>query len=211
VGDLTTNWRAALAMAVIVFAPPALAAQKWTDPTMPLPPGVIRERELETPAAPADTTGTRMLEIYRVGAPIEMVFAWYQRRFMPTEDLAPDTAAMEPGEVTQIGYHVTYHKFADECADARSGASTSTDSTAACKRWRHGADKRRALGNSRVALSTGDWIERVTLTWFSRAQNGDLVRRRIDVLDAGLSSNWQRDELRTQITLERGVVQAAAQ
>jgi hypothetical protein len=211
VGDLTSSWRAALAMAVIVFAPPALAAQKWTDPTMPLPPGVIRERELEPAAGPGDTTGIRMLEIYRVGAPIEMVFAWYQRRFMPTEDAALDTAGIELGEVTQISYHVTYHTFADECADAGSGSSTSTDSTAACKRWRRGADKRRALNNSRVALPTGAWMERVTLTWFSRAQNGDLVRRRIDVLDAGLSSNWQRDQLRTQITLERGVVQAAVQ
>ena len=37
-----------------------------------------------------------------------------------------------------------------------------------------------------------------------------LVRRQIEVRDAGLSSNWQHDHLRSQITLERVVASRAS-
>lgn len=201
---------AALAAAAVALAAPAVEAQKSADPSMPLPPGVIRERGLEAAGAAA-RPGTQVFQVFRVGAPTEMVLSWYLRQLVPTEDAAPDTAGLQPGEATPISYHLTYHAFTDQCMNPGASASASSDATAPCKRWRRGTDKRRALNNSRVALPGGKWVDRFTLTWFSRGAQGELVRRQIDVRDAGLSDDWQRDELRSLITLERGVVEGASQ
>jgi hypothetical protein len=94
--------------------------------------------------------------------------------------------------------------------DPGASASATGDAAAPCKRLRRGADKQRALNNSRIAPG-GKWVERFTLTWFSRGAQGELVRRQIEVRDTGLSDNWQHDQLRSQITLERGVVERAGQ
>jgi hypothetical protein len=198
-------WRAALAAAVVLVAPPALAAQKETDPQMPLPPGVIREKGLEAQAPPGE--GTReFLQIYRVGAPSEMVYTWYKKKLGGTDDAKVDTAALRPGESTLPRFRVTYHTFGDQCADAGTNPSVAWDTTIPCKHWRRGFDKRRALDNSRVGINGEGWIERFTLTWFTRGDNGELVRRQIEVRDTGLANNWQHDFLRSQITLERAVV-----
>lgn len=202
-------WGAALVATIVALAPPALAAQKWTDPTMPLPPGTIRERGLEPAAGADEGPDGRMLQVYRVGAPVEMLLGWYQRRLSPTADAVQDTARLRPGDATLISYHLTYHSFDDQCADTGASASAAGDAPPACKRWRRGVDKRRALDNSRIGFGGGKWIERFTLTWFSRGGKGELVRRQIEVRDAGLSDNWQHDRLRSLITLERGVVEQA--
>jgi len=199
-------WSATLAATIVAFAPLALAAQKWTDPTMPLPPGTIRERGLEPAAAAGEGPDGAMFQVYRVGAPVEMLLGWYQRRLSPTADAVQDTARLKPGDVTLIRYHLTYHSFDDQCADSAASASAPNDAAPACKRWRRGVDKRRALDNSRIGFGGGKWIERFTLTWFSRGDKGELVRRQIEVRDTGMSDNWQHDRLRSQITLERGVV-----
>jgi len=188
-------WGAALAVAVVASG---LAAQSL-DPTMPLPPGATREKGADV----SDGANGRFVQVYRSVAPIEMLLGWYQRRMTPVPDGVLDTVDLQPGEGTLVSSHVTEHAFVDECAD--SGASAPRDSTVplACKKWRRGLDKRRALQNSRIGIREGTWIERFTFTWFNREANGELVRRRIEVRDAGLSSNWQHDQLRSLITLER--------
>jgi hypothetical protein len=197
-------WGTALAVATFASAPPALGGQ-GLDPTMPLPPGTTREKGADV----SDAAGGRFVQVYRSVAPIEMLLGWYQRRMTPVPDGVLDTVDLQPGEGTQVSSHVTEHSFVDECAD--SGASARPDSATppVCKKWRRGLDKKRALQNSRLGLREGTWIERFTMTWFNREANGELVRRRIEVRDAGLSSNWQHDQLRSQITLERVVSRAA--
>jgi hypothetical protein len=205
-----TVWGAALVAAAVLFAPP-LGAQKSTDPTMPLPPGAVREKGLEAAAGGGEGADRRLLRIFRVGAPVEMVFAWYQRQLTPYEDAVQDTAGLQPGETTPISYHLTYHTFVDQCMELAEGASSSSDATAPCKRWRRGLDKQRALTNSRVPLPGGRWMEGFTITWVTRGAGGELVRRQIEVRDTGLSNNWQHDQLRSQITLEREVMERAGQ
>lgn len=199
-------WRTALAAAVVLFAPPTLAAQKVTDPQMPLPPGVIREKGLEAQAAPGE--GTRQFfQIYRVGAPSEMVYTWYKKKLGATDDAKVDTATLRPGESTFPRFRTTYHTFGDQCADAGMDPSVAWDTTIPCKKWRRGFEKRRALDNSRQGINGEGWIERFTVTWYTRGDNGELLRRQIEVRDTGLGSNWQHDFLRSQITLERAVVE----
>jgi hypothetical protein len=200
--------RGALAAAAALVAPSILGAQKETDPQMPLPPGVIREKKLEGQAAPGE--GTRQLfQIYRVGAPTEMVFSWYKKKIGFTDDAIVDTAYLRPGESTSPRSRVTYYSFTDECMDAGVSQSLAWDTMLPCKHWRRGIEKRRALDNSRVGITGEGWIERFTLTWFTRGDQGELLRREIEVRDTGLANNWQHDFLRSQITLERTVVAPA--
>ena len=200
-----TGWAAALAGVCIAFAPVLAAQGKSFDSTMPLPPGVIREK------APVDSSGgTRAVEVWRVGAGMEQALGWYKARIQGYPDTPLDTASIQPGEGTAISYHVVYHKFDDECREPAASASGSSDPAASCKKWRRGADKRRALNNSRVASPDG-WVEQFTITWFTRTSDGALVYRQILVRDKGLSDDWQRDGLRSQITLIRELVPKAAQ
>lgn len=193
---------AAVAAAVLLGSP--ALAQKSLDPSMPLPPGVIREKGLEAAMA-RDGTQRQVLQIFKVGAPAEMVFTWYQKRLTPYEDAAQDTASLKPGESTPMTFHINWHAFVNECMEREGGAAAS-DTTAPCKRWRRGIDKQRALNNSRVALPGGKWVESFTITWFNREPSGQLVRRKIEARDAGLADNWQHDQLRTHIILERRVM-----
>lgn len=190
-------WSAVFAAAVTTLAP-ALGAQAL-DPTMPLPPGASREKGAET----SDGSSGRWVQVYRSSAPVEMLLGWYQRKMTPGIDIALDTVDLEPGEVTLTSSHVTEHSFDDECADTAASVLPAFGSNPPCKKWRRGVDKRRALQNSRLGIREGVWIDHFTITWYSRESNGDLVRRQIVVRDAGLTSNWQHDQLRSQVTLER--------
>jgi hypothetical protein len=206
--DLTPRG-AVLAAAALLLVSCVLAAQKSGDPTMPLPPGVIREKGLEQAAGAGDGADGRVLQIFRVGAPVEMVFTWYKGRLAAYEDAEQDTARLKPGESTPISYHLNYYTFVDECMDKGEGGAAASEATAPCKRMRRGFDKQRALNNSRVPLPGGKWVEWFTITWFTRGAGGEMVRRLIEVRDDGLSDNWQHDNLRTRIRLERGVMAAA--
>jgi len=153
----------------------------------------------------SDGVERQVLQIFRVGAPVEMVFTWYQKRLTPYEDAEQDTASLKPGESTPVTFHINWHAFVNECMEREGGAAVS-DTMAPCKRWRRGIDKQRALNNSRTALPGGKWVEWFTITWFNRETSGQLVRRKIEARDAGLGDNWQHDQLRTHIILERRVM-----
>lgn len=183
--------------AAVTTLAPALGAQV-VDPTMPLP-GASREKGAET----SDGSNGRWFQVYRSSAPVEMLLGWYQRKMTPGADIALDTVDLEAGEVTLTSSHVTEHSFDDECADTAAAVLPAFGSNPPCKKWRRGVDKRRALQNSRLGIREGVWIDHFTITWYSRDTNGDLVRRQIVVRDAGLTANWQHDQLRSQITLER--------
>ena len=207
---VVVSWGAVLATAVVAFAPPPLVAQKLTDPLMPLPETSVRQRQLEPPAGADEGAGARMFEVWTVGAPPEMLLGWYLRRLnrlSPVKDGPLDTAAVQPGKYTPLSYHLTFHTFENQCADPGGATPASSDATRPCTRLKRGIDKRQTLDNNRVGYELGVWIDRVTLTWFVREATGELVRRRIELRDTGLSDDWKRYTLVTQITLEREVLE----
>lgn len=198
-----------LVVATVAFTAPTLA-QKLTDRTMPLPETAIRQRQLEPPGG---TGPGGMFEVWRVGAPPEMLLGWYSRslnRLSPIKDGVLDTANIIMGDTRPpMTYHIALHTFEDKCADPVETTLVSSDTTHACKRWKLGKDKRRILDNNRVGYEWGEWIEKITFTWFIRELNGELVRRQIELLDTGLSDDWKRYTLVTQITLQREVLEPA--
>ena len=207
-------WGAMLAAAVVAVTPLSLAAQKLTDPTMPLPETSRRMRELEPPATAGDGVTVPMFEVWRVGAPPEMLLGWYLRRLnrlSPVKDAVLDTADVRVGDTRpSMTFHLTFHTFEDECMDPVPAASTSSDGTHPCSRWRRGTMKRRILDNNRVGYEQQLWIETITFLWYDReAASGAIVRRQIELRDTGLSDDWKRYNLVTQITLEREVLHPA--
>jgi hypothetical protein len=203
---------AVLAAAAVAFTPPA-RAQKLTDRTMPLPETSVRQRQLEPPPGAVASGG--MYEVWRVAAPPELLLQWYMRslnRLSPIKDGVLDTANIIMGDTRPpMTYHITLHTFKDKCADPVETTPASTDPPTACKRWNLGKEKRRILDNNRVGYEWGEWIQKITFTWFIRELNGALVRRQIELLDTGLSNDWKRYTLVTQITLQRDVLEPATQ
>ena len=202
-----TAWLGTALGAVVLLAPVALAAQKLTDRMLPLPETSRRHRELEPPEQPG-----RMYEVWTVGAPPEMMLGWYLRklnRLSPVKDGELDTAKVILGDTRPpMSYHITLHQFDDECMDSTqtSGASGNGPS---CTRMRLGKQKRTTLDNNRVSFEMGEWIEKITFTWYIREPSGALVRRQIELRDTGLSPDWKRYTLVSQITLQRDVVEPA--
>lgn len=193
-------WGAAVAAAVAAF-PPTLTAQKLTDKSMPLPGTSARQRQLEPPAV------GHMYEVWRVAASPELLLGWYLRalnRLSPNMDAVLDTADIMMGNTRPpMTYHIAMHSFKDQCMDTGDTTFAATDTTHPCTRWRIGKQKLRTLDDNRVGYGMGDWIERVTFTWYIRELTGELVRRRIELRDIGLSEDWKRYTLLTRITLER--------
>jgi len=203
------NRRAAAALvAVALLTAPALTAQKLTDKSMPLPQTSNRQRALEPPAP------GHMYEVWRVAASPELLLGWYQRalnRLSPSADMVLDTADVMAGNTRPpMTYHIKMHSFKDQCVDTGDTTFAASDTTHPCKQWRIGKQKLRTLDDNRVGYGFGDWIDRVTFTWFIRELTGEIVRRRIEIRDVGLSDDWKRYTLLTQITLERDTLKAAA-
>ena len=201
-----TAWMGTLA-AVVALAPAMLAAQKLTDPMLPLPETSRRHRELEKPAPPGG-----IYEVWTVGAPPEMMLGWYLRklnRLSPVKDGNLDRANVILGDTRPpMSYHITLHTFDDECMDsAQTGGASG--GTASCTRMRLGKQKRTTLDNNRVSFEMGEWIDKITFSWYVREATGPLVRREIELRDTGLSNDWKRYTLITQITLKREVVDSA--
>lgn len=198
-------WGAAVA-AVVAFTPP-LVAQKLTDKTMPLPQTSTRQRQLE-PAA------DHMYEVWRLPASPELLLGWYTRALnwlSPNKDGVLDTADVMMGNTRPpMAYHITMHSFKDQCADNGDTTHKASDTTYRCARWRIGKQKLRTLDDNRVGYGLGDWIETITFTWYIRELTGEMVRRRIELRDVGLSDDWKRYTLLTQITLERDTLKAAS-
>jgi hypothetical protein len=190
-----------------MLTPAMLAAQKLTDPMLPLPETSRRHRELEPPPQPG-----RINEVWTVGAPPEMMLGWYLRklnRLSPVKDAELDTANVILGDTRPpMSYHITLHTFEDECMDSTQ-TSAASGGAPSCTRLRLGKQKRRTLDNNRVSFEMGEWIDKITFTWYIREPTGALVRRQIELRDTGLSDDWKRYTLVSQITLQREVVQPA--
>lgn len=202
-----TAWLGTAFAAAVALTPLMLAAQKLTDRMLPLPETSRRHRELEKPAQPGG-----IYEVWTVGAPPEMMLGWYLRklnRLSPVKDGELDRANVILGDTRPpMSYHITLHTFEDECMDSThtNGAS---GGTASCTRLRRGKQKRTTLDNNRVSFEMGEWIDRITFSWYVRESSGALVRRQIELRDIGLSPDWKRYTLVTQITLEREIVEPA--
>jgi hypothetical protein len=146
-----------------------------------------------------------------------MLLGWYLRRLnglSPVRDGPLDTAGVRMGDPNvrpPMSYHIRFHTFEDQCADSGEAQPALIDAVRLCKRWKRGFEKRRTLDNNRVGYELGVWIDRATLTWFTRDSTGGLVRRQIELRDTGLSDDWKRYTLVTQITLEREVLEQGAQ
>jgi len=206
-------WGALFAAAAVTLAP-ALAAQKQTDRSMPLPETSRRLRQLEPPEG-SEGARVQIHEVWQVGAPPEMLLRWYLRRLnflSPNKDRVLDTAEVRTGDTRPpMTYHITFHMFDDECRDPVPTTPASTGEAAPCTAKRFGKEKRRTLDNNRVGFEQGAWIERVTFMWLTRDANGEMLRRTIEMRDTGLSDDWKRYTLVTQIVLFREVLEPATQ
>lgn len=194
---------AVLAAAIVAVAPPTpLAAQKLTDPSMPLPETSRRMRKLEPPPVPG-----RMYEVWRVGAPPEMLLGWYLRRLnnlSPIKGGTLDTADVRLGDARPaMAYTITLHNFEDRCTDPPDSTLSSDDPNSGCRHWNRGKEKKRILDNNRVGYEWGEWIDRVNFVWMEREATGAITRREIELSDVGLADDWKRYTLVTQITLIR--------
>ena len=200
----------AIAAAAAVIGAVTLGAQaSATDAAIPIAPGARRQPQLELQAGGSEGGDARSIRVYRWDGPMEVLFRYYLRRLSADRDAALDTASLKPGDTTAISYHLAFHSFEDQCADSAAGAAAGREAPAACKVWRRGKNKRRALGG-RIGLEPGGWIERATFTWFSRGTEGDLVRWRVELYDSGLSDNWQHWMPGTQLTIERMLLKRSA-
>ena len=184
-----------------------LSAQSSVDSAVSLVQTAKRYRQLEQAIAASQGIDTGSIRVYRWQAPLEPMYHWYVRRFSAKRDIALDSAALqaevhalEPGQRTQVLYHLVFHSFDDQCVD-----STSTAPAATCKSWKRGKDKRRAL-NGRLPDQPDSWLSLATFTWFTRTEKGDLIRWQADLADAGLSKSWQQWTPLTQLTLEKQVL-----
>jgi len=199
--------------ALLACAPLALDAQQLRDPKMPVPHSSVRQRQLERPVA-MEGSAFPMYEVWWVGAQPEMLLGWYLGKLntlSPVKNGVLDTADVRLGETRPMSYRLTFHTFKDVCADSGATTPDSGGAPRPCTRWLRGEDKRKLLENNRSGYEMGLWIEAITFTWLNRETTGELVRRQIDVRDAGISKDWKRYTLRTQITLERDVLQKATQ
>ena len=199
-----------VAVAAAVVAAVTLRAQApVTDAEVPIAPGAVRQPQLELQGGQPEGGDARSIRVYRVRAPLEWLFKYYLRRFGGARDAELDTASVRPGDATPMSYHLTFHSFEDQCADSAAGAAA-PGAPAACKVWRRGKDKKRALGG-RIGYEPEIWIERATLSWFSRDAQGGLVRWRLELGDAGLSADWKQYRLGTLLTVERVLLGGKAQ
>jgi hypothetical protein len=175
-----------------------------TDKGVPIPSPSVRLPKVEAQLGGGEGAGALSVRVYRSEAPLEMLFRWYQRSLLATRDIELDSASMEPGDVTRVGYHLFYHAIKDECADSAAAAPAPSQAPPTCKVWRLGKDKERSLHN-RMGLAPDEWIERATFTWFGRALNGVWTRWQLELQDTGLSKDWKRYELKSQIIVRKVV------
>ncbi len=57
------------------------------------------------------------------------------------------------------------------------------------------------LENNRVGFEQSVWIDSVTFMWMTRELSGEILRRTIVLRDAGITDDWKRYNLVSQITL----------
>lgn len=185
-----------LAVAAAVVAATALGAQAPPDiEAIYVIQGAQRDAKAEALLQTDSAGGARSLRVYNVGASLERLFQLYAKRLIARPDgdedsvHAPVTPRAPVTGSTPVLYHLVFHSFDDECMDAAPVAGTE------CRRWRRGKDKRKVLEDSRIGYEQGrwpKWIDAVTFTWLRREPNGDRVRFRVELRDAGLSPDWKR-------------------
>lgn len=195
-----------LVVAAAALAPPALAAQRSADPTIPVPE-TSRRVQAEPPTVGPGGGRIQLYEVWRVGAPPEMLLGWYGRalnKLSAIKDGPIDTSDVRMGDLRPtMSYHVTYHTFENRCADSGDTTAAAGDTTRPCKHWLFGKDKHKLLENNRVFIDMGEYVERVTFTWLTREMTGELLRRQVELRDTGVSGDLKRYTLTTQITLIR--------
>jgi len=206
--------RLAAAIAAAVVAAATLDAQ--TPPSIDeiyVIQGSQRDAKAEALLQADGVAGARALRVYRVPGSIEQLVRYYAKRLVARPDVDPDTIhapVIQPwpaSGTTPVIYHVAFHTFDDECMDAAPSAGTE------CQRWRRGKDKRRALEDSRIGYEQGHWpkwVEAATFTWLRREPNGDVVRFRVEVRDAGLTQDWKHHAPMAQLIVEGVVLPATA-
>jgi len=205
----STGHRAIVAIAAAVVAATALDAQ--APPSIDeiyVVQGSQRDPKAEGLLQAGWTGGARTLRVYRVPGSVEQLVRHYAKRLVARPDVDPDTIhapVIQPWPAsgsTLVLSHIAFHAFDDECVDAAPSAGTE------CQRWRRGKDKRRVLEDSRIGYEQGHWprwVDAATFTWLRREPNGDVIRFRVELRDAGLTQDWKHHVPMAQLIIE-GVV-----
>ncbi len=178
----------------------AQAPPKFED--VPIIRGAIHDTKTEALLRSDSGGGTREVKVYRTPGSIERLFKYYLRLLGGRRGARPDSLAVPPSGWSPITYHLTFHEFEDECVKPPANVRAA-GSDAACKKWRRGKDKRRALGNARIPYESGSWIEVATLTWFRPGPSGDVERMQVEIRDVGMADNWRHDRTMARLTFER--------
>jgi len=170
-----------------------------------VPKGGVRLNDYESNLPPPAQGDVRFVRAYKFNTTSEMMFQHFRGEVGGKRDYdaTQDSATLEPGETTPIGYHIEYHQFQDLCRDS---GEPKPDSTGTCKLWVRGADKRRAFHQSgRIPLEGAEpvWVDRVTFMWMVRDSDGKWVRWRLLVADAGLTKDWKRHDPYSMVVVEQ--------
>lgn len=179
----------ALATAAALVATGLQAQTPERFEQIPVIPGSRHDAKAESLLAAANSAPRT--RVYRIEASIEEVFKWYRYQLSANSGDPVDSPTVRVVGLTPVTYHVNFYTWEDVCADSTSSPTADPGSTPACREWRRGKDKRRAIGLSRLPWDTGQWIENATFTWFCRDPDGSLRRMRVEILDIGLKPNWK--------------------
>lgn len=176
---------------------------------IPVIPGSRHDVKAESLLAAAN--GAPQTRVYRIEASIEEVFKWYRYQLSANSGEPLDSPTVRVVGLTPVTYDITFYTYEDVCADSTSSPVADPGAAPACREWRRGKDKRRALGLSRLPWDTGQWIENATFTWFCRDPDGSLRRMRVEIHDIGLKPNWKFYHPLGQVRLESVVLEPPRQ
>ena len=174
-----------------------------------VPRGGVRLKYVEDSLPPPAPGDTRFVRAYRFNTTAEMMFGVFKGTLGGTRDLdvEQDSATLEPGEATPIGYHLEFHVFEDMCRAA--GAKAGGDAEGTCKAWVRGSDKRKAFARSgRIPYPNSQeevWVDHGTFAWLIRKPDGAWVRWDVLVADDGLSKDWKQHSPYSRIVVQQTI------
>jgi len=189
---------------------PAVDSVFGSDPAFHVAPGGRRDLKEEARRQGSVDPRTRAVLVYSYLAAPGEVFRYYLGRLPGRAAPPPDSTGVAPGGSTPTTYELVFHSFEDECADPPTTATGDSGAASACRRWRRGKDKERAISNSLVMWEPGHWFQDATFTWYHRGMRGELRRQQVEIRDVGLSDSWKNYSPKVLLIFESTVIESPA-